>query len=189
MKEAPSSKNTWALIIVFCLVIIFAISYLVIPRYLTDVKKLNLDLAVTQEKINKTQQKISDLQSLKTQFEDKKDLVDALNLAMPKSTQLPETIVSLNSLGIESGLTISSIQPVKTSASNDSNINLTIRGSYDNLKDFLSKLEKNIRPMAVNTFTIAQANSTDSTGNSSNSLDITLALSVFQIKSTSLISK
>lgn len=177
-------KNLWPGIIVLCLLIIFGVGYFVIPSYVAEVKDLNLEVAVTKQKIQLTEQKLQDLQYLKGQFEANKDLVNLLNLAIPDGVQLPETLVSLDALAKDSGLEITSIQPKAASSGGDKTISLSVTGSYDALKSFLVKMENNLRPMNASTISVNKS----TTVSSGSFISASLSLQVYQPQAASAVS-
>lgn len=169
-------KSQWPLVIVLCLIAIFGIAYFAIPPYLAEVTDLNLKVAITNEKISKTQQKISDLKYLQTQFEANQPLIELLNIAMPQDPQMPQTIISINSIAKDSGVDITSIQPKSKSASSSNQITLSINGYYEGLKVFLNKLEKNLRPINVTELSYNKSTS-QTTGNQ---ITASLTLDIYQ---------
>lgn len=175
MSVKKDSK--WPAVIVLSLLAIFAIGYFVLPRYISDNKDKNLQLAVTKEKITKTQQKITDLTYLKDQFSSNKNEVDQLNLALANSN-LADIITSLQEIAKETGIEISDIKPTsKDKTSNSaSTLSATVKGYYDGLKAFFTKLNSNIQPVSINEITLTQTGTDIKQG----LLSANLSINVFQ---------
>lgn len=137
-------------IVLASILVIVAVAIFLVRSTLQQIHTTNISLAARQNEIQNTQTKIDNLKSLKIQFEQSPTEFQRLEVAMPTGEQMPEIIEQIQTLASKSGLTVNSIQPI-TGIREDTEkpVNLTVRGSFKNLTDFIAASEKNVRPIVM----------------------------------------
>lgn len=121
---------------------------------ITQLKDVNLANRAKAQEITLTESKINNLNTLKTDFQRFQTEVSMLSVVAPTTDQLPEILVQIETMAKKSGLEVSSIQPDKASSSSQTDVNLSVKGSFAATLSFLQNLEKNIRPAQVKSLTI-----------------------------------
>lgn len=169
--------NKTTTIVPLSILVILALGYFVILPMMSSLKEFNLKIAAKDQENSEMGQKISDLNSLKTEFNNAKQDVELLGLALPSSDQVPEILVQLETIANKSGMIISNLQPGKSSSLGTA-FNLTTQGNFSALDLFVNSLEKNLRPIQIKSMNLSS--STNSTGGSI--LNVTFSLDIFKVK-------
>jgi Tfp pilus assembly protein PilO len=115
---------------------------------LSSIKETRTQVAAAQVQAETLETKLATLQSLKTQFENKKSELSALTVAIPKDPQLAEVVEMISTISARAGLSLVSIQPsqpVGTAVP----VNVTVSGGFLGMVSFAELIEKNVRPMGI----------------------------------------
>lgn len=150
------------------------LSFWVINPKIAVLKDLNTKISAKEKDTSALNEKIQNLKSLQKQFKDSSQDVELFNLAITEDEQMPEIIEQITSMASKSGVIVKTIRPDTRQVSNETVVNLSIRGDYPNLTAFVSRLEKNLRLA-----TIKSININSSVAQDKKSLDTTLALGFF----------
>ena len=159
------SKSSSAMFITLaCVIVIGGVGYFVINPGISGLKDASVKLDAKAKEVTELNDKITTLKSLQSQFTQASDTVEKLQLAIPSTDQMPEIMVQIETMASESGLRVNSIQPAKeTTAGNVAEskasvpVTVSLQGDYPGLYTFLTKMEKDIRPMNVKSINIATA--------------------------------
>lgn len=174
MSEMEHKESNWSIIIVLVLVVIFGISYYLIPQYLESDRNLSYELNVVKEKITRTEDEVSNLKDLQNQFSTKKDVLEILDLAIPNGDKTDDALSAISGIAKESGVELKDIKP---DSKKHGIVVANISGFYDGIKMFVGKIENNIRPIVISDFSISQNTSQNSVGQ----LNVNFTMTVFQL--------
>jgi Tfp pilus assembly protein PilO len=139
----------------------FTLTIFIRPAY-GEINALRGDLSSKQETYENQQKIIDEVTVLLQKYESVSNLKDKISLVVPSSEDYATLVNQLGSLARLSNLFLESIQmnpvPQKTSTVSGAGalslptlrtlqVNMRLIGSYESLKDFLDKVETNIRIM------------------------------------------
>lgn len=98
------------------------------------------------------------LQALGQQIEAKKADVERLLLAVPADEAYPELLTTLNAIAGRSSVVLVSIQPTRGGATTSGTVPLAISlsGSYPQILSFVSDVEKNLRPVTIQSLNMVE---------------------------------
>jgi Tfp pilus assembly protein PilO len=152
-----------------------AVLAIVLLWYFVIYAPLGDDLTSAQSQTAAEQKKTDDLESTLTRLQDQaknasqqQAKLRQLDAAVPKNPDLAEFIIQANDIAEQSGITFLSIAPSPPAAGEGAsviNMTITISGSYFQLHDYLSRLEKLERLVIVDGISIsASGGGSGSTG-------------------------
>jgi len=119
--------------------------------------------------VNSYNQRLSDINDIKSKGDTIASTLKAMYLAMPKSTQIPETLVMIESIASNSGVVLSSAS-IGTPSGSVVPVTLGFSGSLTSVSKFLDAIYANIRTGVVK----SQAIGSDGNGNLTVSMNIGL---------------
>ncbi len=142
-------------------------------------------LLVSKETLFSNEQNaVTQVETLLGQFQNLAELQDTVSLALPLSANVTGALNQIQSIAKLSGVSVASfsVKPLAFAASKEPlvkrmgsfELNLSVAGSYDNLKTFVKSLETNVRIMNVTNMRLAPL----STGAGDN-LNLTLTVDVY----------
>lgn len=166
LKERPIEISIISLILLI-VIILFGLKPIV-----RNLHTANLDAKVKKATLEKKQEKLDSLNSMKAQLNSLKDSLTLMQKALPKGEDVPGILVSTEAMVAQSGLGVSSLNPTaKTQATATTtetettgvisetvtqqtgiasvNFSLSLSGGYPSFVTFLENLEKNIRPTSI----------------------------------------
>ncbi len=126
-----------------------------------------LQVKVLNTEVASYNQRLKDLDFIRSQGSGVTSTLTALYLAMPKSSQVPEALVMIEGLGSSSGVTFNEVN-VGTPDGSQVPVHLSFTGSQAAVSAFLSAVNKNVRTAVIKN----QSLSADSNGN----LNVTIQL-------------
>lgn len=145
---------------------IFVYSTLLKPAY-DEVNQLRGDLASKSEVLEDQKKVVAKVKELLSQTQTLESAKKAVSLVLPNREEYPTLINQLSSLARTDGLTLESINLSKStfgrtiSQSADKTpvvsvlqASLSVKGPYQSLKNFIQKLETNIRVMDLKKITV-----------------------------------
>lgn len=156
MDKRDSKTNRSAIIAAFSVIAILAIGYFYISPNIGALKTLNIQVDAKIAEITKYNDNVSALNVLKSQLAQISDQLNKLGLAVPSNDDMPDALTQIESMANNSGLKVNSIQPGKESTGIVP-ITVNLKGDYIGLANFITKLEKNIRPANIKSINIASA--------------------------------
>lgn len=157
MENSANQTNQSSVIILICVLIITSVAYFLINPTLAKIKDSNIKLSAKTNEINEMKTKISSLQTLATDFTSATDQVKKLGLALPTDSDTANVLVQLETMAISSGLQMNSIQPSTQAKKGVVNMTVSLQGEYTSLVNFITAMEKNLRPIDIKTINIASA--------------------------------
>lgn len=119
-----------------------------------------LQVQARQVELNSYKQRVEDVNSTKSNGEAIQSTLKALYIAMPRSSQVPEVLVMIETLGHNTGV-IFGTASVGTPSGSEVPVSVSFSGSPETVNKFLDALENNIRTITVKN----QAVTSDSAGN------------------------
>lgn len=173
-------QNTTSIYPLLIILVCALLGYWVINPKIVEIKEYNTSIAAKEKDTTTLDEKIQNLKSLQKQFTASPSDVEILNLAIADDPQMPEIIEQLTSMASKSGMTIKSIRPDYRDATNETVVGITLRGDYINLINYITEIEKNLRPASVKSLNLSSTILQDQ-----NVLDTTLALGFFTSKNNS----
>lgn len=180
MDNKPDKKNNSAAIIASISVIgIIAIGYFYIYPNIDGLKQLNTQVEAKISEISKYQDNISALNILKNQYSQISGQISKLGLAIPADADMPNLLTQVEYMANSSGMKLNSIQPGKETAKGVVPVTINLKGDFTGLNNFVTMLEKNIRPANIKTINIA------SVSNEESLLNITLSIDMLKLGGTS----
>jgi Tfp pilus assembly protein PilO len=173
-----NKKNIISLInLIISLVLIF----IFIDPLWTSVKALKAETIKQEQKIAKIENLLAKVEQQEREYQELKEQADKILLALPEKEDIPYLLVQFESLASTSGLLLESIgfgtlneEDKKSSRSKTGSVSLnsgasqkssvgfsklpfdiSMVGSYEALKGYLSALENNVRLMDINTISFS----------------------------------
>lgn len=119
-----------------------------------------LEVKIKSEEVISYQQRIDDLDKIKTQGASVTSTLEALFLAMPKSSQIPEVLVMIDALGSRSGVVLDAAT-IGTPSSGEVPVSMSFTGSLTSVTNFLDAINENVRTAIIKN----QAVTSDDSGN------------------------
>jgi Tfp pilus assembly protein PilO len=161
LNEEAKIKNQTQLLPLLISVICLAIGYFVILPKIEELKLINIQIEAKNQNITEVQNKITNLNLLKNEFTNNSGTLEAVNLALADSSQLPEIIEQITSITQKSGMSLKSIKPDSKQINNELLVNLSLQGDFGSLITFTQNIEKNLRPITLKS--VSMSMSTDGT--------------------------
>lgn len=135
----------------------------------------SLHVKVADAELTSYNQRLTDLQAIKSQGSAVTTLLKNMSLAMPRSSQVPEVLVMIENLGSSSGVLMTGVSLGSTTAGTVSSgstaqvpVSVSFTGSLDSVTKFLTAIRNNIRTASVQNQTI--------TADKSGTLSVTMQL-------------
>ncbi len=147
-------NKTFSTIIIFVVALVVALLF-VFPKY-KESSSLENKLAQNQAKYDADVEYYAKIASLSKDIDDKKDLLEKINIALPTDSSLAPLVYFFQKKGAESGLVVKSVVMTKNSSLADNKeikdiiFTLNVLGNYQGLKNFLASLETSARLFEVN---------------------------------------
>ncbi len=138
----------------------------------SDVHTLAREKKVREAVLKVKSNRVAALRSLKPNLQQSSARVNKLVEALPQDPQLPEILVTLESMGKESGVTLRSILPQVNTREQKVTITMVGDGEFASIENLMGLVAQNSRPMTVASFSMLKPQ-----GNSK-SLSFNLGVSV-----------
>lgn len=169
-------KNNNQTLVGLGVLIIIGIIYFGIYPALNNLKSLNLEVASKTKEASGLTEKINSLKQIQTDMKVKANEMQKLGVAFPGSTKTEEVYFALEALAASSGVSLDNLQPNSTQGGGkgdgDADATVTVSGSFNNVTDFIAKVNKNLRPARLNTLTLASVKASDSNDKISATLNL-----------------
>lgn len=123
-----------------------------------------LEVKIKSVEVSSYQQRIDDLNTIKTQGDSVTSTLEALFLAMPKSSQIPEVLVMIDALGSRSGVVLDAAT-IGTPSSGEVPVALSFTGSLGSVTSFLNAINENVRTAIIKNQSITSDDSGNMTVN------------------------
>jgi Tfp pilus assembly protein PilO len=178
-NKSDKKSNSAAIIASICVIGIIAIGYFYIYPNVDSLKKINTDVEAKIAEISKYQDNISALNILKNQYSQISTQLSKLGLAVPADADMPDLLTQVEYMANSSGMKLNSIQPGKETAKGVVPVTINLKGDFTGLNNFVTMLEKNIRPAGIKTINITSVSGEESL------LNITLNIDMLKSGGTS----
>ena len=116
-----------------------------------------LEVKIKAEEVKSHQQRIDDLDTIKTKGNAVTATLEALFLAMPKSSQIPEVLVMIDALGSRSGVVLDAAT-VGTPTSGEVPVTMSFTGNLSSVINFLNAINENVRTAIIKNQSITADN-------------------------------
>lgn len=147
-------KFPTVLILALLIVVVIVAGYFLIKSRIDNVAILRPQVSEKEQLVLSKEKELKDLAEIETLYNQAKRRIEDIPHILPKGDQIPELLIQLDALAKESGLGMTSISITPGAEEEGAlyktlNISVAVTGSYDNLKKYLDKVEKNMRIMDV----------------------------------------
>jgi len=122
----------------------------------------SLNHKIKIEEVASYTQRLNDIELIQGQGEAVQKNLQALYLAMPSSTQIPEVLVMIEALGASTGIVFSTAS-VGNPTSSEVPVALTFSGSLEATTSFLNAVYSNIRAVSVKSQSLSSSEGTNLT--------------------------
>lgn len=154
--------------LILLMVAVFA--YLVVLKsQLVTFSANALKVKTLSEESKSYEQRIVDIEAIKTQGDAIQTTLKSMYLAMPKTSQIPEALVMIDALASNSGVVLSTAS-IGTPSGSELPISLSFGGDLTSVTKFLDAIHANIRTAVVKN----QSISSDEAGNLTISIQLGL---------------
>lgn len=166
-------KNNYSSFVVLVLLIVAASFYFSWQFILPNYKQNRLELAKTNMEIDSAKEKLDSLKTAQSSLNSLGNMVDQMFVAVPKDADESNLITELEAIATKCQTYIPSIQiGTNSSSSSDSSANsftdtasagssnvipisFSVNGSYENLNQFVTDVEKDVRFMDIKTLSLS----------------------------------
>ncbi len=155
---ATRKKSTSPTVIFLTIFVIGAslcVFYLGTPT-VKSLKEKTTELAIAKADLEAGKAYITDIRTAYGKLSAIESQLELLNIAAPTEPDLSEALVQINEIVNKNQLSLEAISPSQPS-DGEVSIGLTVSGAYQQLKLCLVDLEKNLRPVKVDTVSLAAA--------------------------------
>lgn len=124
----------------------------------------SLQVKVASTELDSYNQRLADLQTIRSQGSSVTNLIKNMYLAMPRSSQIPEVLVMIENIGGNSGVVMNGVSlgtssptsgTVSSTATAEVPVSISFTGSLDSVTKFLNAIRDNIRTATVKSQTIS----------------------------------
>ena len=153
-----STQKMIAVIAVLAVAAVLFVVFALLPQFQT-IDSLNSELTDAQSAVQQAQAQLVQLRAAKARAAQTDSQILQLGTEVPDSPQLPTLIIELQDIAAASGVDVvnmTPLQPTPTAGGQYTEIplNLTLGAGWDDLLDYLRRIEKSTRLLRVSTVTI-----------------------------------
>lgn len=130
----------------------------------------SLETAVRDKEMRSYQTRLDQVKQIKQNSAAFQQTIQALYVAMPRLGQIPEVLVMMENAGNAAGVVFSGVT-VGSPTGNEVPVSVAFAGKLSDVTNFLSALNKNVRPISIKNQTITS----DKSGNMSVTMQLGLA--------------
>lgn len=185
--KITSMQKMIAVVVLFVIVAALAVVFGVMPMF-TQLTDLDAQKAQAQQQVQSAQALLARLESAKSRSAVTEAQLLKVGTQMPDSPQLPTLMVEMQNLADEAGVSVTAFSPGQPSPSTTANyteipITTAVTAQWDDLLDYLHRLQNSTRLLRVTNVSIAPDSSSTTTvtaGEEAN-LTVTLAMKAYVI--------
>ncbi len=152
--------------------------FAVVKPQLSTYSDETLQVKTKAAELDSYNQRISDLQTIQNAGSSVQNVLKEMYLAMPKTSQIPEVLVMIESVASNSGVVLNGINVGSTASSSSTTagavsqvpVSVSFSGNLTSVVNFLNAINNNIRTATVN----SQTMTSDQSGN----LSVTMQLGI-----------
>ncbi len=127
--------------------------FLILPQF-EKFKNTSNQSAVLTAKAEALNKNYATLELLKGQLTSTLNDQNKLDISVPKETQIPEIFIAIESLAQKAGVVVVSIKPENDAKDHMVKTVVVVESEYQNLKNFMASISKNIRPLVTESFKV-----------------------------------
>jgi len=156
-KEKKTSQALILVTVLLFIISIFLVIFVIVPKF-SQIQSLNNDVKSKKEELTLGLAKIDAINNAQSIIKNSVADLALLNVALPGDKNTDEALVMVEKICDLNGLKISSVQ-IDSSEKNTSitSLTYTLNGSYPSMVNFLSDIQKNIRPVSVESLNITSS--------------------------------
>jgi Tfp pilus assembly protein PilO len=143
--------------------------FAVIRPQIASFSENSLQARARSTEVASYQKRLDDLKQIKQQGSAVQSTLNALYLAMPRESQIPEVLVMMESIGANTGVTFTAFN-VGSPTGDEVPVSVSFGGSLSSLSSFINGLSQNVRTAQIK----SQSLSADENGNLSITMQIGL---------------
>jgi len=163
MKTDARTRNLIGLLMIVIVILLYLCYQVLSPKIL----ELRSQESALKTEVSSAQIKFDSLVVAKKQLSQLDDMVNKINLAIPKNRDYPSIILSINAIGSRNGVVIANITPENSYGYNDQyqidsstqeiTFSVSASGTFQQLKAFTSDLGSNLRLMNIRSVTLSSS--------------------------------
>lgn len=135
------------------LVALLAVWFVLLPQ-MRAVSKRQSEIVALQSVVTARGREVDSLKKLTRQGGTVAKTLELLSLAAPAEAQVPELLVMVDTMARRANLTLINATPAAAAAG--TRLDLSVKGSYTGMVDFLDLINRNLRPGTVKNFSIIE---------------------------------
>lgn len=120
------------------------------------IAKVNAEIAAYRKAQAKAQETLTTLGQLQSLDNQQSDDLARLRLALPDNPAIQDIYITIDSITARTGVTVLSVTPNPVAADKIP-VTLTLSGSYEGLVAFMSTLNRNLRPVEIESLGVASS--------------------------------
>lgn len=171
MSQSKKSQLTSAISFLMFMASVAMWYFLILPQF-EKFKEVSNQSAVLSAKVDGLSKNLNTLELLKGQLTSTLNDQNKLDISIPKETQIPEIFITVESLAQKAGVDVISIKPENDVKDNLIKTVIVVESEYQNLKNFMALISKNIRPAVTESFKVIKTNSETVSGSTTDSNNI-----------------
>lgn len=144
--------------IIFLSVIALLLSFFIIAMYLVpkmkNLKTLSTQAAAKQAELDAGVEQVKAIRTAAQLIKAASKDIETLGISIPEQSRAEEALAQLGASASKSDVQVKSVS-IGGGASGTLKITLSISGGFDQTMTFISNLEKNLRPIEIEDYTIA----------------------------------
>jgi len=180
--KITAMQKTIALAVAFVLVAVLIVVFVAMPMF-TTLADLDSQKAAAQQQLQSAQSLLSRLEEAKSRSAVTEAELLKIGTQMPDSPQLPSIIVELQDIANDAGVTVTSFAPGQPTAAaggkfTEISITTAVTAKWDDLLDYLRRIDDSTRLVRVSNVAISPASSTETTADSDEEANLAVSLSL-----------
>jgi Tfp pilus assembly protein PilO len=180
--KITAMQKTIALAVGFVLVAVLIVVLVAMPMF-TTLADLEAQKATAQQQLQSAQSLLSRLEEAKSRSAVTEAELLKIGTQMPDSPQLPSLIVELQDIANDAGVSVTSFapgQPIAGGGGKYTEISITtaVTAKWDDLLDYLRRIDDSTRLIRVSNVAISPAGSTTTTSSEDEEADLAVSLSL-----------
>jgi len=180
-----STQKILAVAAVLAIAAVLFVVFALLPQFQT-IDSLNSELTDAQAAVQQAQPQLVQLRAAKSRAAQTEAQILQLGTEVPDSPQLPTLIIELEDMGAASGVDVVSMTwgppaPVTGGQYTEIPLNLTLSAGWDDLLDYLRRIEKSTRLLRVSSVNIAPPSQAASSTAGTQVLTVTMQIKAYEI--------
>jgi Tfp pilus assembly protein PilO len=152
MEKTKSLQVIVLISVLALLVSLILIIFYIVPN-VSSLRDLSNQVLSKQQELEAGKSKVAAIRRAVQTINSAKRDVETLGIAIPSSPSPELALIQLSSAASQAGITITSAS-IGQAEKGYQNISFSTSGKFENTLSFLEKIEKNLRPVKINNYTI-----------------------------------